>query len=403
MIVNNATDIIKTLVTKTSEGNWKVGNRYMKELEIDKGELYLFDSSWLESVYWNRDTRVAIVYFQQFATNGKEPVVLFKVDGRIIRRFREALSPGRFYLKQFSIRGYGEHITMSLKVFESAINELRGYLPEVFELFLKNSKVISTVFKNPGLAAARYVGNIVKNTFRVLGFPVIQSSANLVNVGRDIQALYGSVSGAGLLNKDFLRQGIIASQNVYLGDDLLKAINKFNSTKFLLDKKTALQGYNALLGTVNSRLFIANFLKGFSKLLLPISILSFVVGLPLSISNEVKKNLEIIGVAEARQKVINTKNISFLRRTTELKTKLLIGSSFSNPARKLQSIAIKPLQRYKTKLPKLSTPNPLITKLNETKKQIYKENKTLVRIKSVNESKQRNTKRVTKLKSYKSY
>ncbi len=381
MIINNATDVLKNYITITENGLWKVGNRYMKNPYEDKGELYILDSSWLESLYWNRDARTCVVYFQQFATNGKEPVVLFNVDGRIIRRFREALSPGRFYLKQFSVRGYGNHLSMSLEVFESAVNILQDYLPEIYPLFLINSKVIKKVFQNPGLAAARYVGNIVRNTFRALGFPVIQREATLI---------------------------ITNLQNI---DDVITDLRALiNTDLFFIDPKLFLENlkYNRDQLTANikqQKLILKRqvFFNGFKKLFLPISLASFVLGLPISISNEVKKNLEILGVEEARQKIVNTKNISFLRRTTELKTKLLIGSSFSNPARKLQSVAIKPLQRYKTKLPKLSTPNPLITKLNETKKQIYKENKTLVKIKSINESKQRNTKKVTKLKSYKTY
>ncbi len=362
MIVNNATDLVKNSVSRTEKGNWKVGNRYMDSPEEDKGELYLLNSSWLEALYWNRDTRTCTVYFQQFATNGKEPVVLWDVDGRKIRRFRESQSPGRFYLKQFSQVGYGNDFSMNLEVLETALDNLQEYLPAAFGEYLTNLKTIKSVFENPALASARYIGNILKNTFKSLGFPIINQPGVLVQT-----------------NPSAIVQSLNQSNQVLLGSV------KTPPDGLILNKSILL--------------------KGFSKIFLPLTILQFVIGLPISISNEVKNNLKIIGIANAKQKAINTNNISFLRRTTELKTKLLLASSFSNPERKVKSIIIKPLQTYKNKLPLPSFDNPIVKKIKETQKKIYEENKQLIKIKTKSNEikgfKQRNSKRIKKLKTYK--
>ncbi len=367
MKIDNATDILKHLVTKTEKGNWKVGNRYMKNSVFDEGELYLLDSTWLESIYWNRDTRIATVYFQEFETNGKPPVVLFNVNGATIRRFREAQSPGRFYLKVFSIKYNSKYMTMSTEVLEQALEQLKDYLPNAFMEYLINSKTIRSVFKNPVLAASRYVGNIVRNTFQALGFPIVSATRRALNVNNIIGRVNTTLTTINIQNE--LQVPLLASIKVPV------ATPSFN---------------------------LGLFLKGLNKLFLPISLLSFVVSLPISISNEVKNNLKLIGVAEARANAISATNRDFLRRTTELKTKLLVGSSFSNPHKKLKTFFIKPVKKYKDKIPLKTFENPLVKKVKETKRMIYDDNKSIVKVNSktnqVKNFKNTNTKR---LKTYK--
>ncbi len=393
MIVSNVKDYLTGFYRfQPKSESWYAGSVPVIDSEGDENQEIItpLNSSWVDFVQYNIGAQIATIYFDVFATNGKEPVVLLGPDAiEKAKGLISAGSPGQYYLNNIA-RGSGGVLTSLFSLVEDAVRDLgKDLIPNVVIKFISKSKRFLNVLKTPVIAVGRYVGT---QTSKILGGLV---GANVLPAGisRVIILKYYST-----FEKHFLKavqtNGRIANSK-YLSKIFQQKFEKL-LPKVLSNAKLQTESFayaNVLKGGLEGATIKASsqtFITLISKILSWISLAALVVVLPLQIGLQVSNDLKALKREENRLKKVNSldkrEDIDFMRKITKLKVNLALASSLTpasaiNRAKSRAKITIKnaPGNPYKDIEGKFDG------KIREVRNNIYKDNKGLTKIKSLKE------------------
>ncbi len=383
MIVSNVKDYLTSFYRFQPKSKlWYAGSVPVIDSEGDENQDIItpLNSSWVDFVQYNIGAQIATIYFDVFATNGKEPVVLLGPDAiEKAKGLISAGSPGQYYLNNIA-QGKGGVLTSLFNLVSDAVRDLgKDLIPNVVIKFISKSKRFLSVLKTPVVAVGRYVGT---QASKYIGGLV---GANVLSrtVGVKLIAELNTRLGAFFWGKiDTYKDVFLINQNTI-----------FERTRATLGAKAAVAGEPAAVGKAaiaTNKYFLGTFLKIFSKILNWISLASLVIVLPLQIGLQVSKDVKALKIEENRLKKVNSldkrQDIDFMRKITKLKVNLALASSLT-PSGLIQrgksraSIAIK----NTTGNPYKAIESKFDGKIREVRNNIYKDNKGLTKIRSLKE------------------
>ncbi len=383
MIVSNIKDYLTSFYRfQPKSETWYAGSVPVIDSEGDENKEIItpLNSSWVDFVQYNIGAQIATIYFDVFATNGKEPVVLLGPDAiEKAKGLISAGSPGRYYLNNIA-QGAGGILTSLFNLVEDAVRDLgKDLIPKVVIKFISKSKRFLNVLKTPTVAVGRYVGSqSSKYIGGLLGANVISRS-----VAVKLIAELNTRLGAFLWGKVYSYDAVfLVAQNAL-----------FERARAVAGAAVASAGEHAAVGEAaiaTNKYFLGPFLKLFTKILSWISLAALVIVLPLQIGLQVSKDVKLLKSEENRLKKVNSldkrEDIDFMKKITKLKVNLALASSLT-PAGLIQkgksraTIAIKntPGNPYKAIESKFDG------SIRNVRNNIYKDNKGLAKIKSLKE------------------
>ncbi len=391
MIVSNVKDYLTSFYRfQPKSESWYAGSVPVIDSEGDENQEIItpLNSSWVDFVQYNIGAQIATIYFDVFATNGKEPVVLLGPDAiEKAKGLISAGSPGQYYLNNIA-QGKGGVLTSLFNVVEDAVRDLgKDLIPEVVIKFISKSKRFLTILKTPVVAVGRYVGTQVsKNLGGLVGASVISGEI----ATKVISTYYHATKNLQLkaLNQSFKSKKFLELFNKKLKLVQGRVIDVLANQGLSIGQQVAVvKGAQSPVSFIAFQKAIGSLI---AKILSWISLASLVILLPIQIGLQVSNDIKALKNEENRLKKINSldkrEDIDFMRKITKLKVNLALASSLTpasaiNRVKSRAKITIKnaPGNPYKAIEGKFDG------KIREVRNNIYKDNKGLTKIKSLKE------------------
>ncbi len=396
MIVTNTKDYLPKFYSfQPKSKSWYAGYKPIIDSEGDENQEIVtpLNSSWIDFVQYNVDASIATIYFDVFATNGKEPVVLLgpnaieKAKGLIA-----AGSPGRYYLSNIAI-GSGGVDTSLFSIVEKAVADLgKDLIPDILIKFIDKSKRLLNVLKTPVIAATRYASTKISATIAgLVGFNILSAKVAGYLISK-LEKPLANLSRKYLASKRFKDLYIKKNQLIY--SNVVKKLGTPKSGQIAAAFRTTAQLNAAAEITVGI----------FTKILQFISLASLVVVLPLQIGLSVSNDIKALKSEENRIKKLSSldkrEDIDFTRKMTNLKVNLAFAASLT-PKGLIQKGKSRATLAIKNTVPKQvrDIDGKFDSKINNIKQGIYKENKGLVKLKSLKEQKTRSQSNIRTIRS----
>ncbi len=411
MIITNTKDYLPNFYNfQPKSDSWYAGSKPIIDSEGDEDQEIVtpLNSSWIDFVQYNIDANIATIYFDVFATNGKEPVVLLgpnaieKAKGLIA-----AGSPGRYYLSNIAL-GSGGIDTSLFSLVEKAVADLgKDLIPEVLIKFIDKSKRLLNVLKTPVIAATRYATQkISTNVAAFVGLRIFPSNIASTIINKYFNLLEsflykaeGFVKDKAVLKKIWFKKFELGLEKVLKYQDKIPAAVKGSRAYFVREAHIRSAYVGAQYQAVHATL-----LSFVGKILQFISLASLVVVLPLQIGLSVSNDIKALKSEENRIKKLSSldkrEDIDFTRKMTNLKVNLAFAASLT-PKGLIQKGKSRATLAIKNTVPKQvrDIDGKFDSKINNIKQGIYKENKGLTKLKSLKEQKTRSQSNIRTIRS----